>query len=109
MRRSHTYSPAALDAAATLGGLIATARRERRMSVAELCERAGITPNTLRAIETGAPTVAIGLVFEVAVLLGVPLFDVPASSLPGLRARVADRLALLPERVRAPEGISDDF
>ena len=109
MRRTRVYSPAAADATATLGALIAAARRSRRMTVDELCERAGISPNTLRSVEAGAPTVAIGVVFEVAVLLGVPLFDVPAGELSEVRARAGDRLALLPRRVRHPQEFDDEF
>ena len=109
MRRTRTYSPATLDAVGTLGMLIAAARRERRMTVAELCDRAGITPNTVRAIETGAPTVAVGVVFEVAMLLGVPLFAPNASDLPTVRARASERLALLPASVRRTREVDDDF
>ncbi|GIG41114.1 helix-turn-helix domain-containing protein [Cellulomonas phragmiteti] len=109
MRRVRTYSRATEHATATLGALIAAARRERRMSVAEVCERVGIDPGTLRSVERGAPTVAIGMVFEVATVLGVPLFSVPAEELPALAARAADRLALLPQRVRATVQVDDDF
>lgn len=109
MRRTRTYSPATLDAVATLGAQIATARRQRRMTVAELCERAGITANTVRAIEQGAPTVGIGVMFEVAVLLGVPLFADTPTELTAIRDRVHERLALLPRRVRAVGEVDDDF
>lgn len=106
---ARTYSPVTLDVVATLGALIATARRERRMPVAELCERAGITPNTLRAIETGTPTVAIGLVFEVATLLAVPLFADTPGEVSTARARISDRLTLLPQRVRSSREVDDAF
>ncbi|MCG2799575.1 MAG: helix-turn-helix domain-containing protein [Cellulomonas sp.] len=109
MRRTRTYSPATLDAVAALGTQIATARRQRRMTVAELCERAGITPNTVRAIESGAPTVGVGVVFEVAVLLGVPLFAETPMEVAAIRERVQERLALLPRRVRAVGEVDDDF
>jgi hypothetical protein len=39
VRRSHTYSPQALDAARVLGLRIAEGRRQRRWTQAELCER----------------------------------------------------------------------
>jgi transcriptional regulator with XRE-family HTH domain len=109
-RRTHTHSAATLHATATLGNLIATARRERRVSVAELCERAGISAGTLRAVERGAPTVAIGVVFEVATILAIPLFDATSSDeLAAARARSADRLSLLPKRVGSPRSVDDDF
>jgi transcriptional regulator with XRE-family HTH domain len=109
MRRTRTHSAPTLDAVAALGAQIAAARRERRWSVADLSERAGIAPNTLSAVERGAPTVAIGVVFELAVLLGVPLFGVPARDLAGVRATTADRLSLMPHRVREHGDVDDNF
>jgi hypothetical protein len=65
---------------------------------------------TLRNIERGEPTTAIGVAFEVATLVGVPLFDAEADDLPVLRRRAEDRLALLPRTVRLPERPArDDF
>ncbi|KGM11400.1 helix-turn-helix transcriptional regulator [Cellulomonas bogoriensis] len=109
MARVRTYSPATLDATVTLGLLVAAARRERRMTAAELCERVGITRQTLRAIESGAPTVAIGTVFEVATVLAVPLFDRDPVGLATVRARLNERLAVLPQRVRPVAEVDDDF
>ena len=54
-------------------------------------------------------TVAIGTVFEVALVLGVPLFDRPSQELAAAHARLQDRLALLPVRVRTREQADDDF
>jgi serine/threonine-protein kinase HipA len=60
-----------VDAAAVLGLEIARARRARRWPVTELAERAGVSRHTVRAVEDGAPTVAIGTVFELAIIVGV--------------------------------------
>ena len=110
MRKPHTYSTPALDAAKVLGLELARARRERRWTAQELAERAGISLVTLRKVERGDTTVAVGTVFEVAVLLGVPLFNVDRSELPALVARGRERLALVPARVREPVGpVRDDF
>lgn len=110
MRRAHTYSPQTLDAARVLGLEIARARRERRWTLSELAERAGVSPLTLRNVERGAPTVAIGIVFELATVLGINLFGAAPAQLPELVARGRDRLALLPARVRQPsEPVNDDF
>ena len=110
MGRTRTYSPQSLDAARVLGLEIARARRERRWTLAELAERAGVSSITVRQVELGAPTVAIGIVFELASILGVDLFGAPASQLPELVARGRDRLALLPARVRQPtEPVHEDF
>ena len=110
MRRPHTYAPATLDAAAMLGLQIAAARRERRWTVAELAERAGVSLNTLRNAERGVPTVAVGVMFELATLLGIALFNVESLELPSMVARQRERLALLPAHVReAKVQVDDDF
>lgn len=75
-----------------------------------MAERAGISRTTLSKIEYGDPGVAIGTVFEVATLLGVPLFGVEAGQLGELADRAGERLSLLPERVREPVvEVDDDF
>lgn len=110
MRRAHTYSPQTLDAARVLGLEIARARRERRWTLNELAERAGISPLTLRNVERGAPTVAIGIVFELLTILGIDLLSAEPAQLPELVARGRDRLALLPARVRQlSEPVNEDF
>jgi transcriptional regulator with XRE-family HTH domain len=108
VRRPHTYSPEALDAVRVLGLRIAEGRRRRRWTQAELCERASISATTLRNAERGEPTVAIGVMFELATLVGVELFGVPASQLSGLSTRERDRLALLPAHVYPRRVIADD-
>jgi transcriptional regulator with XRE-family HTH domain len=107
---ARAYSPPALDALVILGVQIAAARRERRWTAADLAERAGISLTTLRRAEQGAPSVAIGVVFELATLVGVPLFGQDAAGLRATRAHATDRLALLPQRVRETgREIDDDF
>ena len=65
----------------------------------ELCERAGVSATTLRNAERGEPTVAVGVMFELATLVGVELFGVPPGQLHDLAAREQNRLALLPAHV----------
>jgi transcriptional regulator with XRE-family HTH domain len=108
MRRPHAYSPEALDAARVLGLRIAEGRRQRRWTQAELCERASVSATTLRNAERGEPTVAVGVMFELATLVGVELFGVPASRLSALSARERDRLALLPAHVYPRRVTPDD-
>lgn len=110
MRRPHSYHPQAHDAARVLGSQIAQARRRRRMPAEELCERAQISPVTLRSVERGALTVAIGIYFSTASVLGIPLFGRGPDELRTLREREEDRLRLLPSRVYdvgAPEADND--
>jgi transcriptional regulator with XRE-family HTH domain len=110
MRKAHTYSQHTIDATRVLGLEIARARRARRWTINELAERAGVSRITVRAVEAGTPTVAIGTVFELATILGVDLFGARPSDFPELLARGQDRLALLPARVRQPViSIDDDF
>lgn len=110
MRSKHTWSRPASEAAQVLGLEVARSRRERRWTAAELAERAGITAVTLRKVERGDPTVSLGIVFEVATLVGVRLFGVDRSALTGLVERGRNRLALLPTSIREPDGsMHDDF
>lgn len=99
MKRTHAYLPQTLDAVRLLGLQTASARKRRRMTARELCERARIDEKTLRKIERGDPTVTIGTVFEVAGLVGVSLFAPDPTELPVIIRREEDRLALLPGRV----------
>lgn len=109
-RKAHSYSPQTLDVARVLGLEIARQRRARRWTAEDLAQRAGISRSTLHAVERGAPTVAIGVVFEVAALLGMDLLGASPRELPALVERGRDRLALLPASVRTPAGdVEDDF
>ena len=108
MRRSYTYLPQTLDATRVLGLQIAVARRTRRTTAKDLAERAHIDQKTLRKIEQGDPTVALGTAFEVATLVGVDLFGVDPTSLPAIVRREQDRVALLPSRVVRRRGDADN-
>ncbi|MGA2165608.1 MAG: helix-turn-helix transcriptional regulator [Solirubrobacteraceae bacterium] len=110
MKQTRTYSRSTLEAAQLLGSQVALARRERRWSMRELAERAGITLPTLSKVERGDPTVSLGVAFEVATLVGVPLFYEDLTRLTLDLDRTRARAALLPQRVRVPaEGLRDDF
>ena len=93
-----------------MGGLIRLARKQRKMSEADLAARVGIARSTLQLIEKGHPKVEIGLVFEAATLVGLPLFvDEPSRLAPEI-SRVNDKLALLPRSVRRPrKTVNDEF
>ena len=104
------YSAQTLAAAEALGLEIAQARRAQRWTVADLAERAGISVVTLRNIERGAPTVALGSAFEVATLVGLDLFGQDAEGLQAMAQRGRERLELLPARVRDRfRPVRDDF
>ena len=109
MRKPHTYSPMAVEAGRLLGNTVRVARRERRWTVEELAERVGVNHGTIRKVERGDLSVGLGPAFEAAALLGVPLFDDDARRRSLEAARIADRLAVLPERVRRPVNVGNDF
>ncbi|MDO4543111.1 MAG: helix-turn-helix domain-containing protein [Clostridia bacterium] len=52
--------PKTLEILASMGEQIKLARLRRRLSAELVAERAGISRTTLRSIEAGAPSVAIG-------------------------------------------------
>jgi len=81
------------------------------MSEADFADRAGIARSTLQRIEKGDPSVEIGIVFNVAHIAGIRLFDVE-SDFAGVLAQTSDKLALLPKRIRknmTDETVYDDF
>lgn len=110
MRRIRSYSAPTAAISAAFGAEIAAGRRERRITVAELAERAGTSPSTVQRVERGDPTVAIGTVIEVGRIVGLRFFGAE----PGTEAAVAEqasrRLTVLPARVRpASTEVDDDF
>jgi len=54
-----------------LGENLRLARLRRRLSAAQVAERAGITRPTLRAIESGDPSVSLGAYANVMLCLGL--------------------------------------
>jgi transcriptional regulator with XRE-family HTH domain len=101
-------SPMTRDAVTVLGHLVASERRLQRRTAADLAERAGIARDTLYRVERGDPSVAVGTVLELLVVLGVPLFGRDAQGLAHEVRRGRELLTLLPERVRVTEP-DDDF
>jgi len=63
----------------------------------------------MRKVERGDLTVGMGVAFEAAVIVGVPLFHEDTSRRALEITRVDDRLALLPQRVRQRVKVDDDF
>ena len=104
------YSRYSRHAATLLGQLIRLARIERKMTVAELAERAGLSRGLIHRIEEGHPGCAIGAVFEAAAIVGVRLFDADEAPLARDVRTNAATLALLPQAVRrSARPVKDDF
>lgn len=101
-------TPKTRDAVRILGAQVSSARKRRRWTTARLAEQINVSLPTLRKIERGDPTVAIGSVLDAAVAVGVPLFG---SDVDRLAEHIEDRVALLPDRIMpiGDEGLDDDF
>jgi transcriptional regulator with XRE-family HTH domain len=109
MSRIRAYSPVTVEAAQLLGARVRLARRERRWTVQELADRIGVSHVTVSKVERGDLTVGLGVAFEAAAVLGVPLFHEEQSRRRLESGRVDDRLAVLPRLVRKPLEVDDDF
>jgi transcriptional regulator with XRE-family HTH domain len=109
MKRARPYSPRTVEAGRLLGRQVQLARHEHSWSESELAERVGVTRLTLRKVERGDLSVELGIALEAAALLGIPLFHEDELRLRTERARIDERLTLLPRRVRQPSKVDDDF
>ncbi len=110
MKKKRTYSKPALEVTILLGEQIKLARKQRKWNEQTLADRAGISRTTLQKIEKGDMTCAIGLVFEVASLVGVNLFEQDKRSLTSQIEQTRDKVALLPQKIKLKRKIvKDDF
>lgn len=110
MAKQRVYSKYAQEAITLLGEQIKLGRKQRKWSEKNLAERAGISRATLQKIESGEMSCAIGLVFEVATLVGVNLFDQDKLPLSRHIEQARDKIALLPKRIKVKtKGVNDDF
>jgi transcriptional regulator with XRE-family HTH domain len=110
MVKKRTYSKYAQEAALLLGKQIRLARKQRKWSEKNLADRAGISRATLQKIENGEMTCAIGLVFEVAALVGLNLFEQDKLPLSVSIKNTSNMIALLPRRIKSKtKTVDDDF
>ena len=110
MIKQRTYSKYARQVAILLGQQIKLRRKQRQWSEKNLADRAGISRVTLRKIEHGEMNCAIGLVFEVASLVGIHLFTQDNYALARQVEQTNTQLTLLPQRIRTKvEEVDDDF
>ncbi len=100
----------ATDAVRLLGLLVRKARIEKRMTTTDTAVRSGISRGLLNRIEKGDPTCAIGAAFEVAAVVGLPLFDAEQSTLAHALSTNREVMRLLPRSVRRQrKEVDDDF
>lgn len=111
MRKERTYSVQTKQAVRLLAAEIKLARKQRKWSESALAERVGVTRYTIQRIEKGDMTVAVGLVFEAAAVVGLDLFDGENSSLEKRANLALVHSALLPQtrKRKSTKGVDDDF
>ncbi len=110
MAKQRTYSKYAQEAAVLMGEQIKLGRKQRQWSEKNLADRAGISRATLQKIEKGELSCAIGLVFEVASLVGIKLFESANLPLSQHIEHTRNKVALLPQRIKATKKVvHDDF
>jgi len=93
-----------------MGEQIKLGRKQRQWTEQNLADRAGISRATLQKIENGEMSCAIGSVFELATLVGVKLFEPGDTPLSRHIEHTQDKVALLPQRIKAKKkAVRDDF
>ncbi len=108
-KKERTYSRHTKDAAILLGKHIQLGRKERAQTEMDLAERADISRATLQKIEKGDPKCELGLYFEVATIVGVPLFGMDSTTSFVMSIdRANDKLSLLPKSIHKKKKVVDD-
>jgi transcriptional regulator with XRE-family HTH domain len=112
--RNATRAPGrVVDVATAVGRNIALARKRRRLRLADVAEKAGLTIPTLRAVESGNLGTSIGAYISVLWALGLEDGLLPIAALEfdhegQVRERAALRRGVAQPRIsRAP--LDDDF
>jgi len=98
-RQRIALSPVAADAVTVIGQQVRFARHDHNWTIAELADRAGVSPHTVTSIETGSPAVSIGNVQAVVVAVGLPIFGTQSAELLNATRRFGiEKLGLIPSR-----------
>lgn len=92
-----------------MGQMIRLARIQQKQTTQTLAERAGISRSMLQRIEKGDPKCEMGVVFELATLLGIQLFDSNEQGLHQKLRQTGETLTLLPKQVRSTRSVDDEF
>ena len=108
MSNTRAYSPYSRKVAILLGKMINFYRKERKLTAQDLADRAGISRTTLQKIEKGDMKCEIGIVFEVASLVGIRLFDANSTSINAMEENFDNKISLLSKRIRTLKRKIDD-
>lgn len=105
-----TYSAYSLDAMHLLGATIRAERKLKRMTEQSLADRAGVSRSFIKRVERGDMTCSIGTVFEIAHIVGIPLFDAEPNTnrLAEHIVQIEGKLTLLPKTIRKKTKVIDD-
>ncbi|QND70387.1 helix-turn-helix domain-containing protein [Tardiphaga robiniae] len=105
-----SLSPYAADAVTPLDQLLRKTRIESKLKTAEAAERAEISLDLMRRIEAGDPGCTIGAAFEVATIVGLPLFNSDQATMSRIATSNREVMKLLPKSVRTSRiEIDDEF
>ena len=102
-------SEVVLGGAKQLGSAIRYARKRRRMTLQELCNRTGMSYQTARRLEMGDPVVGIGMVISALWVLGLWPKVLESVSPDADMTGIQEDLNRLPKRVRASRKQAHDF
>jgi ribosome-binding protein aMBF1 (putative translation factor) len=104
-----TYSPYTKKATHLFAQLIQLKRKERGITQKGLADRVRVSRAMVQRIEAGDPKCEIGVVFEIAFLLGIQLFGEEKTHTT-LMESLQDKISLLPASVReSKQEVSSDF
>ena len=108
MAKQKTYSKYTQDAVILLGAQIKLEHKQHQWTKRNLADRAGISRATLQKLENGDLSCAIGLIFEIATLAGVNLFEQDKHPLQKNIEQTRDKIALLPQHIQVKTKVVDD-
>ena len=98
MKKQLVLLPKAQQVLNDLGENVKLARLRRKLSAAQVSERAGISRATLWQIEKGTPTVAMGAYFQVLIVMGLERDFLKLGADDELGRKLQDAGLLLKER-----------
>ncbi len=82
----------------SLGQMIKNCRLERGITQQDLADRINVSRYTIIAIEGGDLKVAVGVIFEAAYIVGIPLLADSRDELKNLSLNLSNLATILPKR-----------